>query len=337
MAGFGRTSPGTVVLGLGIVLVGCGGGGGGNSGPPTTVIAKASTNSGDAQTGVVGQPLPLPLTVVVTEGGAASAGATVTWSATGVGSSLNPASAATDANGNASSVWTLGDAAGAQTARATLTGASGSPVTFQATAMADGANTLAIAGGDNQTGQIGAALPAPLQAQVTDQFGNGVPGVAVVWAATGASVSAGSVPTDASGISAVTVTMGGTAGPVTITATATNLNGSPVTFNATAVVQVPLPTSAAVTVGNDFFTSVHNGTSNPAVDTVAVGGRVTWTWTNTGGIRHSVQSLGNPGFSSSQILSGNGQTYSFTFTAPGVYQYDCAVHLTAMTGRIVVK
>src|SRR5206468_434009 len=42
----------------------------------------------------------------------------------------------------------------------------------------------------------------------------------------------------------------------------------------------------SVTVGNNgriVFTSAHNGTLNPAVDTVAVGATVTWTWTNNQG------------------------------------------------------
>ena len=42
------------------------------------------------------------------------------------------------------------------------------------------------------------------------------------------------------------------------------------------------PPVVSVEVGNDFFTSVHNGSSNPAVDTVAVNGMVTWTWTQRG-------------------------------------------------------
>jgi hypothetical protein len=39
---------------------------------------------------------------------------------------------------------------------------------------------------------------------------------------------------------------------------------------------------------------------------------------------------------SSAIQTGSGQTYNFTFTAPGTYQYDCAVHGQMMTGTIVV-
>jgi plastocyanin len=72
------------------------------------------------------------------------------------------------------------------------------------------------------------------------------------------------------------------------------------------------------------------------VDTVAVNGTVTWTWAAGADLPHSVQSTGSPSFTSSGILSGAGNTYQFTFTAPGTYQYDCAVHGQLMTGRIVV-
>jgi plastocyanin len=94
------------------------------------------------------------------------------------------------------------------------------------------------------------------------------------------------------------------------------------------------PATAAVDVGDIFFKSGLNGSSNPAVDTVAVNGTVTWTW--TGNLPHSVQSTGSPSFTSSGIQTGSGQTYQFQFTAPGTYQYDCAVHGQMMTGAIVV-
>ncbi len=96
----------------------------------------------------------------------------------------------------------------------------------------------------------------------------------------------------------------------------------------------------SVTVGNDgriVFISGHNGTANPAADTVAAGSTVTWTWTNNQAVSHSVQSQGSTAFASSPIMSGSGQTYAVTFTTPGTYQYDCAVHGTAMTGTIVVR
>jgi plastocyanin len=92
-----------------------------------------------------------------------------------------------------------------------------------------------------------------------------------------------------------------------------------------------------VTVGNIFFQSGHNGTKNPALDTVPVGTAVTWTWNGTGSTPHSVQSEGSSSFASSPVMTGSGKTYSVTFTTPGTYTYDCAVHGAAMTGTIVVR
>ncbi len=97
----------------------------------------------------------------------------------------------------------------------------------------------------------------------------------------------------------------------------------------------PAPSTVAVTIGPGIsFTSAHNGSSNPAVDTVAVNGTVTWNW--TGSLPHGVQSMGSPSFTNSAIQSGAGMTYQFQFTTPGSYQYDCQVHGTLMTGMIVV-
>jgi len=96
-------------------------------------------------------------------------------------------------------------------------------------------------------------------------------------------------------------------------------------------------TPGTVTIGNIFFQSGNNSTQNPAIDTVAAGTTVTWTWTNTGNTPHSVQSEGSTSFTSSATQSGSGKTYTFMFTTPGTYEYDCAVHGAAMTGRIVVQ
>jgi hypothetical protein len=228
-------APLTLSLVLGTVLSGCGGGDGDGGTPPATrTIAKASANSGDAQSGAVAQALSLPLQVVVTEGGAAKAGATVTWSTTAPGGALQPATSSTDPAGVASATWTLGTVSGSQTAQAALSGATGSPVTFTATAAPAAAAALERLSGDEQTGVVGTQLAAPLVAKVSDQFGNGVSGVPVEWAASDGSVSAPSVPTDQSGASAVTVTLPATAGPITITADAGALIGS-LTYTAVVI------------------------------------------------------------------------------------------------------
>ena len=93
----------------------------------------------------------------------------------------------------------------------------------------------------------------------------------------------------------------------------------------------------SVEVGNNFFRSKQNGSCNVGIDTVSAGQVVTWTWTNTGTTGHSVESTGSPTFSSSEVLTGNGQTHSFAFTTPGTYSYQCGVHGAAMSGRVIVE
>jgi plastocyanin len=92
-----------------------------------------------------------------------------------------------------------------------------------------------------------------------------------------------------------------------------------------------------VIVGNIFFRSAHNGSQNPAVDTVAAGSSVTWVWNAAGS--HSIQSTGTAPaiFRNSVVMAGANSTYSVTFQNPGTYDYDCGVHGPAMTGRIVVQ
>ena len=97
------------------------------------------------------------------------------------------------------------------------------------------------------------------------------------------------------------------------------------------------PPTAAVRVGNNVFTSGHNGSANPAVDTIAAGGAITWTWTNPGDVQHSIRSLGLTIFRNSVVKSGDGSTYQAVFARPGTYEYDCAIHGAAMTGTVVVR
>jgi plastocyanin len=311
-----------------MVLGGCGGGD--TSPSPTTAIAKVS---GDGQNGTVGQPLAQPIQVLVTENNSPVVGATVTWSTTLSQGELTPSSQSTDGNGLASTLWTLGPFKGLQTITATVIGATTAAMNFTATAVPDVPVALTKVTGDNQTSMVNTVL-AHVQARLVDRFENGIPGVAVSWSVSSGTVSPMSDVTDPAGISSVLVTLGATAGPVTISAVADGLNGSPTTFNATAEA---IPTQALVRVGNVFFTSARNGSSNPAVDTVAVGSDVAWVWGNTDQVSHSVRSLGSPGFSSSAVQTGSGKSHVVTFSAAGTYQYDCAVHGAQMTGRIVVR
>ncbi len=310
------------------VLLGCGGDGGDNGGTPptTTAIAKASA-SGDGQTGVVAQPLASPIQVVVTDGGTPAAGVTVAWSTTAQGASL-AATSVTDASGLATNSWTLGTVAGSQAAQASLSGASGSPVSFTATATPAAASELEKVSGDGQLGAVGTALTNPLVAKVSDQFGNGVAGVAVGWSATDGLLSAPTVPTGPNGTSAVTLTMGDTEGPITITATAGALAGSPQTFTATATATPP--PSSDITVVNDAF--------QPGSLTVPAGTTVTWTW-GPSAFQHNVVPVATEP-ASSGAPANSPHTYQFTFNTPGTFTYYCQVHGSptfGMRGTIIVQ
>lgn len=318
------------------VSMACGGDGGGGPNPtPTNALAKAA---GDNQNGTVNTALANAFCARVTAGGSNKSGVTVNWSTSG-GGTMSAASNVTGTDGVACSTLTLGTVAGAQSAQAAVPGATGSPVTFNATANPGPAASLTSTGGDNQIGDIDTELPTPLSVKVSDQFGNGVAGTQVTWEVTSgtASLNPFNGNTNAAGEASTVVTLGGTPGPIVITASSTGLNGSPMTFDATATTPPPLPTAITITVANNSF--------GPPVDTVAVGGTVTWNWDPTAGVQHSVTSINAPSFVSDPAGAvASPHSYGpITFNAAGTYFYYCTVHglpgspPTGMAGRIVVK
>jgi plastocyanin len=94
------------------------------------------------------------------------------------------------------------------------------------------------------------------------------------------------------------------------------------------------PSSVAINVGNIFFQSVHNGSLDPAVDTVGAGGAATWTWIEPG--THGVR-FDQAGLPESPELTESGSVFHVTFAAAGTYNYDCPIHGSVMSGTIVVK
>ncbi|MBI1966500.1 MAG: Ig-like domain-containing protein, partial [Gemmatimonadetes bacterium] len=162
----------------------------GLSGSPVSFTTTATTgtaatialNGGNAQTDTVAATLPVPYTVLVTDGfGNPKSGITVTWGVTGGGGSITPSSA-TNGSGIASATRVLGTLAGTQTATAAVTGLTGSPVSFTATATHGVANQLAVNAGNNQSATVNTAVPIPPAVIVRDQFTNPVSGISVTFA-----------------------------------------------------------------------------------------------------------------------------------------------------------
>jgi adhesin/invasin len=185
----------------------------------------------DGQTGVVGQALPNPITVHVTDvNGNSAANSIVTWTVISGGGSVSAAASLTDANGNASVIWTMGPTVGTATLRAAIS--SGTFVDITATAQ-PGEITASIAktSGDAQTIPAGTASD-PMVITLTDLAGNAVAGATVTWTASpSGTLSATSTTTDAAGQTSVTLTPAA-AGVYTVTVSAPG--AAAVTFTITA-------------------------------------------------------------------------------------------------------
>jgi hypothetical protein len=229
----------------------------GLQGSPVTFTATGTAGaatqlvlvSGAGQAGPVRTPLPAPLVVAVRDvNNNPVSGVTVAFAVTQGGGSLSAATVATPSNGQAQTMLTLGSTAGANTVTASVSGLTGSPVTFSATATAGAASQLTLMSGNNQTAGAGATL-SPFVVAVKDTGGNPVSGFTVTFAVAsgGGTLSVASASTNSSGQAQSVLTLGKTAGVNTVTASAAGLAGSPLTFTA-------------------------NGTAGPATQLVLVSG-----------------------------------------------------------------
>ena len=113
------------------------------------------------------------------------------------------------------------------------------------------AASIAIASGNDQSGDAKKALPQPLTVLVTDSTGNAVAGETVVFAIAsgGGTLSAPSARTSSTGQASVSLTFDATTGPTTTTATAGSL--APVEFSETSTPAAYAGTWLANT-GNPF-------------------------------------------------------------------------------------
>jgi len=106
----------------------------GSKAPPTVAVV-----SGDAQSGEVERPLGQPLVVGVTAAsGLPDPNVTVSWAVAAGGGLLSAGATSTGADGQANVSYVLGATPGENRVTASVPGATGSPVTFRATALRRG-------------------------------------------------------------------------------------------------------------------------------------------------------------------------------------------------------
>ena len=194
---------------------------------------QLSINAGNAQTATSGAAVSIAPSVLLKDVyNNLVEGNTVSFSVTGGGGSISPATVASDASGIATATsWTLGTTAGTNTLTAT-TGALS--VTFTATGTVGAASQISINAGNGQTAIAGAAVSTAPSVIVKDANNNPVSGVSVTFAVAGGggTVTPTSVTTNGSGIATVTSwTLGTTAGNNTLTA---SINSGTLTATFTA-------------------------------------------------------------------------------------------------------
>ena len=207
----------------------------GDPGPAT--ITKLQ---GDNQNGQVGTELPDPLVVqILDERGNPIAGQVVGFApADGVsGALLNPTEATTGDDGTATTRWVLGATSGTQSvvARVTRKESEALEATFAALAGSAEGHQMVLDSGDDQSAAVGTGLDNPLVVMVADQFGNPVAGVEVQWTAGSGSVDPESTTTGDDGRAQTSWVLGSSTGTQTAEASSSALEGSPVTFHATAM------------------------------------------------------------------------------------------------------
>ncbi|HEV8449105.1 MAG TPA: Ig-like domain-containing protein [Gemmatimonadaceae bacterium] len=211
-----RVSLAMVTLGA-MVAVGCSD----NDNNLAALVATFITvNAGsNGQTGTAGQQLANPISVHVTDQNSnALAGVSVAWAVVGAGGSVSTASSLTNANGDATVLWTLGTAVGLDSLTASI--ATGASVTITATATAAG-STIAVISGDNQSVTAG-TNSAPLVVKISNANGTGIAGATVTWTTDSGALSAPSSTTDANGLASVVLATNPAPGTATVTATGPN-------------------------------------------------------------------------------------------------------------------
>ena len=148
-----------------------------------------SAVSGGGQSYEQLKTLPAPITVIVKDAyGNPKSGVTVTFTPDSGGTVL-PASATTNSNGEAETVWTLGQTIGTQKLNAYTTGLT--PLIFWATAtqaLPSVPTGLSKVSGDLQTPIQHLLIPTPLEVLLVDILGNPVPNQTVTFSFPGDNV-----------------------------------------------------------------------------------------------------------------------------------------------------
>jgi uncharacterized protein YhjY with autotransporter beta-barrel domain len=222
------------------------------------VVRSLSLVSGDNQSALAGQPLPLPLVVEARDDADPAIGVQITWTVDPPGAAtVDPNPSNTIEDGSSSVNVMLSPTASPEqpiTIIASRGIATSAPVRFNVSVQPPPVVKVltkpASDSGDGQSGQVRTMLPLPLKALALN---SGVPagGVVVRWVASGDVVlSAPETTTNEFGLTEVEVTLGNTASPeIFITASRADASTATTSYVVSAVA-APVETLGAVAGNN---------------------------------------------------------------------------------------
>ncbi len=203
------------------------------------------------------------------------------------------------------------------------------------------ATTIEMFDGDDQSGPAGLPLAEPLVVLVTDDEGDPVSGVSVSWTAQGGgSVSSPSVTTGSDGRASVQRVLGPAAGQQTATASVSGLEGSPVLFTSTALVEAEpglvITTNPPVSaLTSEVFAPqaqpvvvLRDGSGNPVSDAEVTASIASGTGTLEGTVTATTDANGVAAFGDLGI-SGTGE-HTIEFTSGEASVTSSPVALTAL-------
>jgi hypothetical protein len=267
-------------------------------------LQALSATAGNNQIGGLGSTLPISLTVRATSNGTPVAGVSVMFSDGGAGGSFGSPTGTTDANGNASTTYTLPSTA--QTVTVTASSAGYMSATFTETAAV---LALTATAGNNQSGMVSTTLPTALTI-LASSSGTPVSGLGVTFSDGGAGGVFGTpnVTTGSNGTASTTYTLPPNVETATITASSSGYTSASFTETST-------PKVTAITVVSGGKQSGTVGTTLPLQIVVKAKN-------GTAGVVGAPITFANGGiggtFSPNPAITGSNGQASTTFTLPTI-------------------
>jgi alpha-tubulin suppressor-like RCC1 family protein len=216
------------------------------TGPPRLILIQ-----GDGQEGWPTSPLGQSVVFRVEDAeGSPLPEVPVRFQVASGGGMVSPSRTVTNDDGFVAAQWTLGPGLSPQSLEARVEDQEETTLTLTARALDPTPTQVQVLSGSGQQTEDGTVLPTSFRVRVVDAGDRGIPGVGLVFEATGegGEVVPDSTTTDSAGVAEVRWTLGSARGPQEVVARVAGMEGVQATFQAEAV-EAGLPPRPGVLAG----------------------------------------------------------------------------------------